>query len=65
MITQTKISNKSVILQHVSTQLLDLWLIFEVGVAFKESPVQLNNLAKGQVLSGCFVESSGGLYKLL
>lgn len=64
MVSQSKISNESIIIEHVLAQVGNLWLVLEMLVAFQHAPVKLHDLAKGKVLPWRFVQSSGSLNQL-
>lgn len=44
MITQTKVSEETVVFQYILPELLNLRFIFEMKVALEEPLVELNNL---------------------
>ena len=64
MIPQTQVPEEPVVLQHVVPELLDLRLVLEVNVAFKEAAVQFHYLSEREMLPGCLVQSSCCLAKL-
>lgn len=61
MILETQISKKSIIFQDVGFQISDLWFVLEVHIALDESPIHFHNLAQGEMLPWCFVESTSCL----
>ena len=62
--SQTQISKKSVVFEHVFAQLLQLRLILEMEIALQETLVQLYDMAKREMLPWCLVQPPRGLNEL-
>ena len=64
VITQAKVIDKTIVLEHIIPKRNDTGLVFEVIVAFKETLVELNDLSNGRVLPWGAVKTSSSLYDL-
>lgn len=64
MITQPNISEETVVFENIGPQFLNPRLVFKVNVTFKQPTIEFNDLPKGKVLAGSFVETADGLNQL-
>lgn len=55
MVTETKISQESIVLQNVRLQLLNSRFVLELKIGLQEPLVEFHDLSKSQMLTWCYI----------